>query len=108
MMQPNLANTGLAGWPRNKGSFAITVILIGPACDRRPSNAQSQRKRERFDAGDYEATDESVSDMELPLTGTTVRAICDNGLMAAMQHHRLSISEEALAASPLKDLAPGQ
>lgn len=69
MMHPNFAITGLAGWPRKKGSFAITVIPIGPACDPRPSNTQSKRKCERFDAGDYEATDESVSDMELPLTG---------------------------------------
>jgi uncharacterized protein (TIGR02679 family) len=58
----------------------------------------------RFDTGDYEAAAEGASDTGQTLTGNAVRAIWDDGLMAAMQRRRLSIAEEALAASLLKDL----
>ncbi|XIA67692.1 DUF2399 domain-containing protein [Bradyrhizobium sp. TZ2] len=40
------------------------------------------------------------------LTGKAARALWDEGLMAAMQRHRLSIAEEALATSLLEDLKP--
>lgn len=38
------------------------------------------------------------------LTGKAARAFWDDGLMTAMQQHDLSIAEEALAASLLRDL----
>jgi uncharacterized protein (TIGR02679 family) len=60
----------------------------------------------RFDASDYEAAVEGASDMRQILAGKAVRAIWDDGLMTAMQRHGLSIAEEALAASLLKDLGP--
>jgi uncharacterized protein (TIGR02679 family) len=60
----------------------------------------------RFSAADYEAAVEGASDLGQVLTGQATSAIWDEGLMPAMQQHRLSISEEALAASLLKDLGP--
>jgi len=58
----------------------------------------------RFDAGDYEAAVEGASGLGQALTGTATRALWDEELMTAMQRHRLSIAEEALAASLLEDL----
>jgi Protein of unknown function C-terminus (DUF2399) len=60
----------------------------------------------RFNASDYEVAAEGVSDMGQPLTGKAVPAMWDDALMEAMQRHCLSIAEEALAASLLKDLGP--
>jgi uncharacterized protein (TIGR02679 family) len=59
----------------------------------------------RFGAADYEAALERASDPGQVLTGKAVSATWDEGLMTAMQQHRLPIAEEALAASLLKDLA---
>jgi uncharacterized protein (TIGR02679 family) len=58
----------------------------------------------RFDASDYEAAAEGASNMRQILVGKAVPAIWDDGLMTAIQRHGLSIAEEALAASLLKDL----
>jgi uncharacterized protein (TIGR02679 family) len=58
----------------------------------------------RFGAADYEAAVEGASGLGQALTGKAARALWDEGLMTAMQQHRLSIAEEALAASLLKDL----
>jgi uncharacterized protein (TIGR02679 family) len=58
----------------------------------------------RFGASDYEAAVEGASSLGQALTGKAARAFWDEGLMTAMQQHELSIAEEALAASLLKDL----
>jgi uncharacterized protein (TIGR02679 family) len=58
----------------------------------------------RFGASDYEAAVEGASGLGQALTGKAARALWDEGLMTAMQRHELSIAEEALAASLLKDL----
>jgi uncharacterized protein (TIGR02679 family) len=58
----------------------------------------------RFGAADYKAAVEGASGLGQALTGKAARALWDEGLMTAMQQHRLSIAEEALAASLLKDL----
>jgi uncharacterized protein (TIGR02679 family) len=58
----------------------------------------------RFGASDYEAAVEGASSLGQALAGKAARAFWDEGLMTAMQRHELSIAEEALAASLLKDL----
>jgi uncharacterized protein (TIGR02679 family) len=58
----------------------------------------------RFGASDYEAAVEGASSLGQALTGKAARAFWDEGLMTDMQQHELSIAEEALAASLLKDL----
>ena len=58
----------------------------------------------RIDAVDYEAAVEGASSLGQALTGRAARAFWDEGLMAAMQQHELSIAEEALAASLMMDL----
>ena len=58
----------------------------------------------RFGAADYEAAVKGASGLGQALTGKVACALWDEGLMTAMQQHRLSIAEEALAASLLKDL----
>jgi uncharacterized protein (TIGR02679 family) len=85
------------------GDFDWPGVRIGNHV-MREHGAQSWR----FDTGDYEAAAEGASDMGQTLTGKAVRAIWDDRLMAAMQRHRLSIAEEALAASLLKDLGPAR
>ena len=62
----------------------------------------------RFNASDYEDAAAGASGMGQSLTGPAVRAMWDDALMAAMQRHCLSIAEEALAASLLKDLGPAR
>jgi uncharacterized protein (TIGR02679 family) len=83
------------------GDFDWPGVRIGNHV-MREHGAQSWR----FNASDYEVAAEGVSDMGQPLTGKAVRAMWDDALMAAMQRHCLSIAEEALAASLLKDLGP--
>jgi uncharacterized protein (TIGR02679 family) len=61
----------------------------------------------RFGAADYEAAVEAASGLGQALTGKAASALWDEGLMTAMQQHRLSIAEEALAPSLLKDLIAG-
>jgi uncharacterized protein (TIGR02679 family) len=58
----------------------------------------------RFGAADYEAAVEGASGPGRALTGKAASALWDQGLTTAMQQHRLSIAEEALAASLLKDI----
>lgn len=60
----------------------------------------------RFGAADYEAAVDGATGLGQTLTGKAARALWDEGLMAAMQRHRLSIAEEALAAALLEDLKP--
>jgi uncharacterized protein (TIGR02679 family) len=83
------------------GDFDWPGVRIGNHV-MREHGAQSWR----FNAGDYEVAAESASELARTLTGKAVRAIWDGGLMAAMQHHQLSIAEEALASSLLEDLGP--
>ena len=47
---------------------------------------------------------EGASSLGQALTGKAARAFWDEGLMTAMLQHELSIAEEALAGSLLKDL----
>jgi uncharacterized protein (TIGR02679 family) len=61
----------------------------------------------RFGAADYIAALDGASDLGQPLTGKAVRALWDEELTTAMQQHRVSIAEEALAASLLQDLGEG-
>jgi hypothetical protein len=58
----------------------------------------------RFGATDYEAALRTAPSLEHSLKGKPVQASWDAALTAAMQHHRISIAEEALAASLLQDL----
>lgn len=58
----------------------------------------------RFSADDYAAAVHTVSGLGQTLTGKTVDALWDKALTVLMQKHRLSIPEEALAASLLRDL----
>jgi uncharacterized protein (TIGR02679 family) len=58
----------------------------------------------RFGAADYEAAVAAASGLGQALTGKAASASWDQGLMTAMQRHRLAIAEEALAASLLEDL----
>jgi uncharacterized protein (TIGR02679 family) len=60
----------------------------------------------RFGAADYEAAVDRATGLGQTLTGKAARAFWDDGLTAAMQRHRLSIAEEALATSLLEDLKP--
>jgi uncharacterized protein (TIGR02679 family) len=85
------------------GDFDWPGVRIGNHV-MREHGAQSWR----FDASDYEAAAEGASDMRQILVGKAVRATWDDGLMTAMQRHGLSIAEEALAASLLKDLRPAR
>lgn len=82
------------------GDFDWPGVRIGNHV-MREHGAQSWR----FGASDYEAAVEEASGFGRALTGKAARALWDEGLMAAMQRHRLSIAEEALAASLLKDLS---
>jgi len=59
----------------------------------------------RFGAADYEAAVQSIANREPTLTENPVIAEWDEALTALMQQHRISISEEALAATLLPDLA---
>jgi uncharacterized protein (TIGR02679 family) len=61
----------------------------------------------RFRAEDYEAALRSASPIAAPLAGKVVEAVWDPALTKAMQHHRVSIAEEGLAASLLADLDHG-
>jgi uncharacterized protein (TIGR02679 family) len=83
------------------GDFDWPGIRIGNHV-MREHGAQSWR----FGAADYEAAVDRASGLEQALTGKAARAVWDDGLMTAMQQHRLSIAEEALAASLLEDLKP--
>jgi uncharacterized protein (TIGR02679 family) len=58
----------------------------------------------RFGATDYAAAVQTVSGLGQPLTGKGVDAMWDEALTMVMQQHRVSIAEEALAASLLQDL----
>lgn len=58
----------------------------------------------RFGAADYIAAVRSVSILGRLLQGKSTEAVWDTALMAAMQQHRQSVAEEALAASLLRDL----
>jgi len=84
------------------GDFDWPGVRIGNHV-MREHGAQSWR----FGAADYEAAVERASGLGQALTGKAARALWDEGLMTAMQQHRLSIAEEALAASLLKDLRAG-
>ncbi|MGZ5898948.1 MAG: TIGR02679 family protein [Reyranella sp.] len=83
------------------GDFDWPGIRIGNHV-MREHDAQSWR----FGAVDYEAAVDGATGLGQTLTGTAVRALWDDELMAAMQRHRLSIAEEALAGSLLGDLKP--
>lgn len=83
------------------GDFDWPGIRIGNHV-MREHGAQSWR----FGAADYEAAGDGATSLGQTLTGRAARALWDEGLMAAMQRHRLSIAEEALAASLLEDLKP--
>ena len=83
------------------GDFDWPGVRIGNHV-MREHGAQSWR----FGAADYEAAVDGASGLEQALTGKAARAVWDDGLMTAMQQHRLSIAEEALAASLLEDLKP--
>jgi uncharacterized protein (TIGR02679 family) len=58
----------------------------------------------RFGAADYSAAVRSTSSPGQPLTGMPVEALWDAALTTLMREHRISIDEEALAASLLQDL----
>lgn len=58
----------------------------------------------RFSADDYATAVHTISGLGQTLTGKTVDALWDKALTILMQKHRLSIPEEALAASLLRDL----
>ena len=58
----------------------------------------------RFSAADYEAAVQTVSGLGQTLTGKVIDALWDTALSMAMQQHRVSIAEEALAACLLQDL----
>jgi uncharacterized protein (TIGR02679 family) len=83
------------------GDFDWPGVRIGNHV-MREHGAQSWR----FGTADYEAAVNGASGLGQALTGRTARASWDEGLMTAMQQHRLSIAEEALAASLLEDLKP--
>jgi uncharacterized protein (TIGR02679 family) len=81
------------------GDFDWPGIRIGNHV-MREHGAQSWR----FGAADYEAAVDGTRCVGQTLTGKAAHALWDEGLMAAMQRHRLSIAEEALAVSLLEDL----
>lgn len=83
------------------GDFDWPGIRIGNHV-MREHGAQSWR----FGAADYEAAVDGATGLGQTLTGTAVRALWDEELMAAMQRHRLSIAEEAQAGLLLEDLKP--
>ena len=83
------------------GDFDWPGVRIGNHV-MREHGAQSWR----FGAADYEAAINRASGLGQALTGKATRALWDERLMTAMQQHRLSIAEEALAASLLEDLKP--
>jgi uncharacterized protein (TIGR02679 family) len=58
----------------------------------------------RFCAEDYEVALQAASAIAAPLSGKVVEAVWNPALTKAMQHHRVSIAEEGLAASLLVDL----
>jgi uncharacterized protein (TIGR02679 family) len=58
----------------------------------------------RFCADDYEAALRATPTIAEPLAGKAVEAVWDPALTTVMQHHRVSIAEEGLAASLLADL----
>jgi uncharacterized protein (TIGR02679 family) len=84
---------------RYHGDFDWPGVRIGNHV-MREHGAQSWR----FGAADYEAAVEGTSYLGQALTGKAARAFWDEGLMTAMQQHRLSIAEEAIATSLLEDL----
>ena len=81
------------------GDFDWPGVRIGNHV-MREHGAQSWR----FGAADYKAAVEGASGLGQALTEKAARVLWDEGLMTAMQQHRLSIAEEALTASLLKDL----
>jgi uncharacterized protein (TIGR02679 family) len=81
------------------GDFDWPGVRIGNFV-MREHGAQSWR----FGAADYEAAVEQTSYPGQPLTGKAACALWDERLMTAMQKHRVSIAEEAIAASLLEDL----
>jgi uncharacterized protein (TIGR02679 family) len=58
----------------------------------------------RFRAEDYEVALRAASAITATLAGKVADAVWDPALTKAMQHHRVSIAEEGLAASLLVDL----
>ncbi len=58
----------------------------------------------RFGAADYVAAVRTATSPGRPLEGKPIEASWDEALAAAMQHHRISVAEEATAASLLQDL----
>jgi uncharacterized protein (TIGR02679 family) len=58
----------------------------------------------RFGAADYTDAVRAVANLGQTLTGKMVDALWDEALTMVMQQHRVSIDEEALAASLLQDL----
>ncbi|WP_423957879.1 TIGR02679 family protein [Bradyrhizobium sp.] len=68
--------------------------------------AEHRARSWRFGAVDYETAVCTATAPGQTLTGRATPASWDEGLMAAMQQHRLSIAEEALANSLLEDLKP--
>jgi uncharacterized protein (TIGR02679 family) len=58
----------------------------------------------RFGVTDYIAAVRAVASAGQSLKGKTAEAAWDTALAAAMQQHRLSVAEEALASSLLQDL----
>ena len=58
----------------------------------------------RFRADDYEAALRAAPAIAQPLAGKVADAVWDPVLTKVMQHHRVSIAEEGLAASLLADL----
>lgn len=60
----------------------------------------------RFAASDYDAAVQSIASREPSLPDDPVIALWDESLAATMQHHRVAIAEEALAAVLMPDLGP--
>lgn len=58
----------------------------------------------RFGASDYATAVQTISGLRQTLTGKAIAAHWDIDLTTVMQQHRISIAEEALAASLLQDL----
>jgi uncharacterized protein (TIGR02679 family) len=81
------------------GDFDWPGLRIGN-CVIREHGAQPWR----YGAADYAVAVRAVSSPEQMLTGNVATAAWDKELTSVMQQHRVSIAEEALAASLLPDL----
>jgi len=81
--------------------------LLIPLDDRAgptPSFLRTSAGTWRFRAADYEAALRTAPSLGHSLNGKPVEASWDAALTAAMQQHRISVAEEALAALLLEDI----